>query len=63
MAIAAALYDMGPRPRKVKPPEPKPQVRKPTVEERAILGINDVLQSVVRQHFKAMEAVPQISAR
>ena len=28
--------------------------------ERAILGINDVLQSLVRQHFRAMEAVPQM---
>nr|WP_186307109.1 wax ester/triacylglycerol synthase domain-containing protein [Mesorhizobium amorphae] len=60
MAIAAALYDMSPLPRKVKPPEPKPAVRKPTIEERAILGINDVVQNVMRQQLKAMEAVPQV---
>src|SRR5262249_930061 len=33
MAIAAALYDMGPQPRKVKPAEPKREARKPTLEE------------------------------
>lgn len=59
MAIAGALYDMGPVPRKVKPPEPKQPVRVPSVEERAILGINDVIQSIARQHIKAIEAVPQ----
>lgn len=60
MAIAAALYDMGPTPRNVKPPEPKTPVRVPSVEERAILGINDFIQSLARQQIKAMEAVPQI---
>jgi len=60
MAIAGALYDMGPVPRKVKPPPPKTPMRKPTTGERAILGINDVIQSMARQHIKAMEAVPQI---
>lgn len=60
MAIAAALYDLSPQSRKVKPPEPKPAARKPTIEERTILGINDVVQNVMRQHLKAMEAVPQV---
>lgn len=60
MAIAGALYDMGPVPRKVKPPEPKKPVRKPSIEERAILGINDVIQNIARQQIKAMEALPQI---
>lgn len=60
MAIAAALYDISPQPRKVKPPEPKPAGRKPTIEERAILGINDVVQNVMRQQLKALEAVPQV---
>lgn len=60
MAIAAMLYDMGPKPRAVKPPPPRPEIRKPTVPERAVLGINDVLQSMVRQHFRAMEAIPQM---
>jgi diacylglycerol O-acyltransferase len=59
MAIAAAMYDMGPTPRKVKPPLPKKPVRVPTIEERAILGINDVIQSLAKQHLKAMEAIPQ----
>ncbi|MGE3307551.1 MAG: wax ester/triacylglycerol synthase family O-acyltransferase [Rhizobiaceae bacterium] len=60
MAIAAALYDMSPKPRPVKPPAPKKPVRKPTVEERAILGIADAMQAVARQHLKVMEAVPQM---
>ncbi|HTV71468.1 MAG TPA: wax ester/triacylglycerol synthase family O-acyltransferase, partial [Rhizobiaceae bacterium] len=60
MAIAAALFDMSPKPRAVKPPPPKPaKKRKPTMEERAILGIADVIQSVAKQQLKAMEALPQ----
>ncbi len=51
MAIAAALYDMSPVPRNVKPPEPKKKVRKPSIEERAILGINDAVQNVIRQQL------------
>jgi len=60
MAIAAAMYDMGPIPRKVKPPPPKKPVRVPSIEERAIIGINDLIQSIAKQHIKAMEAVPQM---
>ncbi|MGO4838209.1 wax ester/triacylglycerol synthase domain-containing protein, partial [Rhizobiaceae sp. 2RAB30] len=60
MAIAAALFDMSPVPRKVKPQEPKRPTRKPTIEERAILGINDAVQNEMRQHLKAMEAIPQM---
>lgn len=60
MAIAAALYDLGPKPRAVKPPPPEPPAkRKPTVEERAVLGVHDFVASIARQHLKAMEAVPQ----
>ncbi len=60
MAIAAALYDISPKPRAVKPPEPKPEpARKPSVEERALLGINDFLQNIVRQQLKVVEALPQ----
>lgn len=61
MAIAATLFDISPQPRKVKPPEPRPPApRKPTIEERAILGINDVAQNIVRQQLKVMEAIPQV---
>jgi diacylglycerol O-acyltransferase len=60
MAIAAAMYDMGPVPRKVKPPIPKKPVRIPSIEERAIIGINDLIQSVAKQHIKALEAIPQV---
>jgi diacylglycerol O-acyltransferase / wax synthase len=60
MAIAAALYDISPVPRKVKPPAPKKPVRKPSIEERAILGINDAVQNVIRQQLNIMQAVPQV---
>lgn len=60
MAIAAALYDMSPVPRKVKPPEPKKKPRKPSIEERAILGINDAVQNVIRQQLNVMQAIPQV---
>lgn len=61
MAIAGTLFDISPQPRKVKPPEPKPEPpRKPTIEERAILGINDVAQNILRQQLKVMEAIPQV---
>jgi diacylglycerol O-acyltransferase len=60
MAIAAALYDMSPVPRNVKPPEPKKKVRKPSIEERAILGINDAVQNVIRQQLNVMQAIPQV---
>ncbi|GLS28601.1 acyltransferase, WS/DGAT/MGAT [Mesorhizobium albiziae] len=60
MAIAAALYDMSPVPRKVKPPLAKKPVRKPSIEERAILGINDAVQNVIRQQLNVMQAIPQV---
>lgn len=60
MAIAAALYDLGPVPRTVKPPPPRSASRrKPTIEERAALGVHDLVASMARQHLKAMEAVPR----
>ena len=60
MAIAAALYDISPVPRTVKPPPPKKKVRKPSIEERAILGINDAVQNVMRQQLNVMQAIPQV---
>ncbi len=60
MVIAAALFDMGPKPRAVKPPEPKKKpARKPTVEERAIIGLNDFAQSLIRQQISALQAMPK----
>ena len=55
-----ALYDMSPVPRTVKPPEPKKKARKPSIEERAILGINDAVQNVIRQQLNVMQAIPQV---
>ena len=61
MVIAAALYDLGPKPHAVKPRPPKPpKPRKPTIEERAVLGVHDFVASLTRQHFKALEAMPQM---
>lgn len=61
MAIAAALYDISPKPRPVKPAAEQPKAsRKPTVEERALLGINDFVHNIIRQQFKVAEAIPQV---
>jgi WS/DGAT/MGAT family acyltransferase len=61
MAIAAALYDISPTPRAVKPAAPKPEpARKPSIEERALLGINDFVQNIVRQQLKVVETIPQV---
>jgi diacylglycerol O-acyltransferase / wax synthase len=60
MVITKALYDITPDPRQVEPPPPRPEpARKPTVEERAILGVNDFVQNVIRQQLNVMQAVPQ----
>lgn len=59
MLIAQALYDLGPVPRQVDPPKPRKESRKPTMSERAILGMHDVATNVVTQQFKAMEAIPK----
>ncbi|MEM9277093.1 MAG: wax ester/triacylglycerol synthase family O-acyltransferase [Pseudomonadota bacterium] len=59
MEITQALFDLGPVPREVKPPEPKPKKRVPTKAERAILGMHDLATNVVRQNLAFMESVPQ----
>ncbi|MEM7214325.1 MAG: wax ester/triacylglycerol synthase family O-acyltransferase [Pseudomonadota bacterium] len=59
MEITQALFDLGPIPREVKPPEPKPKKRVPTKTERAILGVHDMAANVVRQNLTFMEAIPQ----
>lgn len=59
MVITQALYDLGPKPRDVEPPKPVKESRKPSVAERAVLGMHDVVSNVVTQQFKAMEAIPK----
>ncbi|MEM7289238.1 MAG: wax ester/triacylglycerol synthase family O-acyltransferase, partial [Pseudomonadota bacterium] len=59
MEITQALFDLGPVPREVPPPEPKPEKRVPTKTERAILGMHDMATNVVRQNLAVMEALPQ----
>ncbi|MEL6751117.1 MAG: wax ester/triacylglycerol synthase family O-acyltransferase [Pseudomonadota bacterium] len=60
MAIAAAIYDMSEKPRTVKVPEPKPAARKPTVPERAVLGLHDLIATGMREQLKLLEAVPTV---
>lgn len=62
MVITKALYDVTPQPREVEPPRPKKAARKPSVEERAILGLNDLAQNVIRQQLAMMQAVPRALA-
>jgi WS/DGAT/MGAT family acyltransferase len=60
MVIAQAFYDFSPTPRQVPPPPPKaPAPPKPSVAERALLGINDLIASSIRQQLNLMQAVPQ----
>ncbi|MEL6744103.1 MAG: wax ester/triacylglycerol synthase family O-acyltransferase [Pseudomonadota bacterium] len=63
MVITQALYDLGPVPREVEPPKPRVAERKPTVPERAILGMHDMATNVVRQQLKFAEAVPKTMAQ
>lgn len=63
MVITQALYDLGPVPRAVEPPKPFVAKRKPTVPERAILGMHDMATNVVRQQLKFAEAVPKTMAQ
>ena len=60
MVITQALYDLTEKPREVEAPAPHEPSRKPTVPERAVLGLHDLTANVVRQQMKAMEAVPQV---
>jgi len=59
MEITQALFDLGPVPREVAPPEPKQKKRVPTKTERAILGMHDMATNIVRQNLAVMEAIPQ----
>jgi len=63
MVITQALYDLGPVPREVEPPKPFVSQRKPTVPERAILGMHDMATNVVRQQLKFAESVPKTMAQ
>lgn len=56
MVITKALYDITEVPRDVGPaPEPRKRA-KPTVEQRAVVGLNDLMANMVRQHITLMTA-------
>lgn len=56
MVITKALYDVTEVPRDVGP-APQPRKRaKPTVEQRALVGLNDLMANMVRQHITLMTA-------
>ncbi len=59
MLLTQALYDLGPVPREVPQPDAPEEKRVPTVPERAILGMHDMMTNVVRQQLNMMEAVPK----
>ncbi len=57
MVITKALYDVTETPRDVGPaPAPKPKAAKPTMEQRAIVGLNDLMANMIRQHITVMTA-------
>ena len=60
MVITSALYDLSETPRKVEPPAPVAPGRVPTVAERSVLGLHDLVSNVMRQQLKVMEAVPNV---
>nr|WHW29413.1 putative wax ester/triacylglycerol synthase family O-acyltransferase [uncultured bacterium] len=60
MVITQALYDLGPVPREVEPPVEKKAGRVPTIPERAILGMHDVITNLVTQQLKMAEAIPKM---
>lgn len=63
MAIMQVLYDITPTPREVAPPaQDEGPVRKPTVGERAILGVNDFMSNLLLQQVKALAAGAQVAA-
>ncbi|MEO0362873.1 MAG: wax ester/triacylglycerol synthase family O-acyltransferase, partial [Pseudomonadota bacterium] len=63
MVITKALYDLTPIPREVEPPEPYREERKPSLPERAILGMNDMAMNLVRQQIKFVEALPKVAGQ
>ncbi|MCA0317881.1 MAG: wax ester/triacylglycerol synthase family O-acyltransferase [Proteobacteria bacterium] len=57
MVITKALYDVTETPRDVGPaPAPKPKAAKPSMEQRAIVGINDLMANMIRQHITVVTA-------
>lgn len=61
MVITQALYDLGPVPRKVAPPEEQTEMpRKPNMVERAILGAHDTAANLVNQQLSMLEAIPKV---
>lgn len=57
MVITKALYDVTETPRDVGPaPAPKPKAAKPTMEQRALVGLNDLMANMIRQHITVMTA-------
>ena len=60
MVITQALYDVTETPRDVDPPKEKEAQRKPTDVERAILGVNTVMNNIMRQQLNLLDAVPKV---
>lgn len=63
MVITQALYDFTETPRDIGPPPPKTEPeRKPSVPERAILGVHDLISNVILQQINALHAGAQMLA-
>jgi WS/DGAT/MGAT family acyltransferase len=57
MVITKALYDVTETPRDVGPvPAPKSKASKPSVEARALVGLNDLMANMIRQQITVMTA-------
>ncbi len=61
MVIMQAVMDFFPEPRVVPPPPPKAKAKaRPSVEERALLGLHDLISNVARQQINALQAIPSL---
>ncbi|MCH2163887.1 MAG: wax ester/triacylglycerol synthase family O-acyltransferase [Marinovum sp.] len=60
MAIAQALCDFSPTPRKVKESALKEAKRKPTAAERSVMTVHDIFANLARQQLLAIESVPKV---
>lgn len=60
MAIMQAIYDFTAAPRQVPAPAPRTIAPKPSTAERALSGVNDLVNSLMRQHIQALEAGAQM---
>lgn len=56
MVITKALYDLTEVPRDVGPPPERPKQPRPNAQQKALVGLNDLVANMVRQHITVATA-------